>query len=182
MPFDQQPYFFGVDGLALKQGCSDAMHRVLVGLEDGVRRLVGVVDEAAHFEVDLAGRLLAEVAMLSDLAAEEDLLFLLAEGERTEAAHAVLADHAAGEVGCRFDIAAGAGGHLVEEDLLSHASAVGRSQAGFKILAGVVVAIVRQVDRDAESHAAGNDGDLVDGVGVARGRTRPWRGRPRDTR
>ena len=37
--------------------------------------------------------------MLRDLAAEEDLLFLLAEGQRTEAAHAVLADHAAGEVG-----------------------------------------------------------------------------------
>ena len=88
-----------------------------------MRGLVSLVDQAANFEVDLPRRLLGEVAVLCDLAAEEDLLFLLAEGQRTEAAHAVLADHAAGELGGVLDVAAGAGGHLVEEDLLSHAAA-----------------------------------------------------------
>ena len=131
-----------------------------------VGRLVRLVDQAADFEVDLARRLLGEVAVLGDFAAEEDLLFLLAEGQRTQAAHAVLADHAAGEVGCRLDVIAGAGGHLVEEDLLSHAAAVGHGEAGFEVFAGVVVAIVGQVDGDAQRHAARNDGDLVDGVGV----------------
>ncbi len=146
----------------------DAVHRVLVGVENAVRRLVSLVDQAANFEIDLARRLFREVAVLCDLAAQEDLLFLLAEGQRTEAAHAVLAHHAAGEVGGVLDIAACAGGHLVEEDLLSHASAVGGGEIGFEILAGVVVAIAGQEDRHAQSHAARNDRDLVDGVGVRR--------------
>jgi hypothetical protein len=54
----------------------------------------------------------------------------------------------------------------LEEDLFGDASAVSCGQAGFEVLAGVVVAIAGQVDGDAESHAARNDGDLVDGVGV----------------
>ena len=95
-----------------------------VGLDNGVSRLVGLVDKAANFQIDLAGGLLTEVAMLGYLAAKEYLLFLFAEGERTQAAHAVLADHAPGQVGGAFNIAARAGGHLVEEDLLGHAPAV----------------------------------------------------------
>ncbi len=120
--------------------------------------------------------------MLRDLAAEEDLLFLLAEGERTETAHAVLADHAAGEVGGGLNIRACAGGHLVKEDLLGHAAAVGRREARFQIFTRVVVAIVGQVDGDAQRHATRNDGDLVDGGPSCRGRTRPWRAQPRDKR
>ena len=82
-----------------------------------MRGLIGLVDQATDFEVDLARCLLAEVAMLCDFAAKEDLLFFLAEGERAEAAHAILTDHAAGEVGGDFDVAACTGRHLVEEDL-----------------------------------------------------------------
>jgi hypothetical protein len=48
-------------------------------IHNGMSRLVGLVDQAAHFEIDLARRLFAEVAMLGNLAAQEDLLFLLAE-------------------------------------------------------------------------------------------------------
>src|SRR5690349_24726275 len=49
--------------------------------------------------VDAHGRRLRVVAVLGDLAAEEDLLFLLAETERPEHAHAPLAHHAAREPG-----------------------------------------------------------------------------------
>ena len=52
--------------------------------------------------------------MLRDLAAQEDLLFLLAEGERTQPAHAVFADHLACEFRCTLDVVAGTGGHLLE--------------------------------------------------------------------
>ena len=79
-----------------------------------------------HFEVDLARRLLAEVAVLCDLAAQENLFFFLAEGERAQAAHAVFTDHAPRQIGRALNIAACARGHLVEEDFLGHAAAVGR--------------------------------------------------------
>src|SRR5258708_32534499 len=104
--------------------------------------------------------------MLCDFAAEEYLFFLLAEGERTEAAHAVLTDHATREIGGVFNVAACAGGHLVEEDLLSHAAAVSDGKIRFEILAGVVVTIAGQEDGDAQRHAAGDDGDIGNGVGV----------------
>jgi hypothetical protein len=75
LAFDEHPDFFSIDGFALEQGRCDAMHRLLVGFENGMRGLVSLVDQAANFEIDLAGCFLREVAVLSDLAAEEDLLF-----------------------------------------------------------------------------------------------------------
>ena len=65
-----------------------------------------------------------------------------------------------------FDVASGTGGHLVEENLLSHATAVGDGQVGFQVFPSIIVAIARQEDRDAESHAARDDRDLMDRVGV----------------
>ncbi len=106
-----------------------------LGVEQVVSRLVGGIDEAANLDVDLLGRVLREVAMLSDLAAEEDLLFLLAVGHRTESAHAKLADHLAGELGDALDVVAGAGGHLAEEDLFGATSAHEGGEARLEILA-----------------------------------------------
>ena len=64
-------------------------------VSSAVRALVVVGDEALHFLIDLERRVLAVVLVLRDLAAEEDLLFLLAEGQRPHrVAHAPLADHA----------------------------------------------------------------------------------------
>ncbi len=137
-----------------------------MGFHNRMSRLVGLVDQAAHFQVDLASRFLAEIAMLRDLAAQEDLLLLLAEGERTQAAHAVLANHAPGQISRALNIAARACGHLVEENFLCHASAVSNGQIRFQVFPCVVVAVAGQKDRNAQSHAARNDGDLVDGVGM----------------
>ena len=105
--------------------------------------------------------------MLCDLAAEEDLLFLFAKGHRAEFRHAELADHLAGELGGAFDVAAGAGSHLLEEDLLGAAAAHEGGEASFEIVLGDrVLVFLREVDGDTEGHAAGDDGDLVEGVGV----------------
>src|ERR1039457_5608145 len=93
LALNQHPNLFGVDRLALQQCGSNAVHWVLVRFEDGVRGLIGLVDQPANFEIDLPCGLLAEVAMLRNFSAQEDLLFLLAEGKRTQAAHAVLANH-----------------------------------------------------------------------------------------
>ena len=167
LAFDDQLDLGGVQGLALEQGGCHAVHDVLVGLEDRVGRLVAGVDEGANLGVDLLGGVVGEVAVLGDLAAEEDLLLLLAEGHRTELRHAELADHLAGEFGGALDVVAGAGGHLLEEDLFGAAAAHEGGEPGFEILLGDgVLVFLGQVDRDAERHAAGDDGDLVERVGV----------------
>src|SRR5579863_537686 len=104
--------------------------------------------------------------MLRNLTAEEDLLFLLPERERPEATHAVLADHAARKIGSCLNVAAGPCRHLVEEYLLGHTATVRCRQPRFQVLARVIMAIVRQIDRDTQRHTARNDGDLVDRVRV----------------
>ena len=82
-------------------------------------------------------------------------------------AHAELADHLAGELGGALDVAAGAGGHLLEEDLFGAATAHEGGEAGFEIVLGDgVLVFLGEVDGDAEGHAAGDDGDLVERVRV----------------
>ena len=86
--------------------------------------VVGVVDDAPHLVVDLLGDLLGVVALLRDLAAEEDELFLAAEGPRPEAlAHTEAGDHGAGGLRHLADVVAGAGGHLAEDDLFGRVAA-----------------------------------------------------------
>src|SRR6202046_3777059 len=97
LAFDDELDLGGVQGLTLEQGGCHAVHDVLVGVENRVGRLVGGVNEAANLGVNLVSGLVGEVAVLCDLASEEDLLFLLAEGHRSEAAHAEFADHLAGK-------------------------------------------------------------------------------------
>src|SRR6266540_1807886 len=63
--------------LALQELAGDAVERVLVRGDDLVGGLVGRVENAAHFPVDLDRRRLGVVLMLRELAAEEDRLFLL---------------------------------------------------------------------------------------------------------
>ena len=76
------------------------------------------------------------VAMLCDLAAQEDLLFLLAEGKRTECAHAPLADHLARDFGGPLDVVACASGHVVKEDLFGDAAAHQDGKLRFEIVLG----------------------------------------------
>src|SRR5579872_2173179 len=105
--------------------------------------------------------------MLRNLASEEDLLILLAEGDRTHWAHAEFAHHAAGRIAGLLDVVAGAGGHLLEEDFLGGAAAHHNGQAGFEIVLGIRVLVVeRQLHGDAQRHSTRNDRNLVHGVGM----------------
>ena len=100
-------------------------------LQNRERALVVLGDDALHFLVDAERRVLAVVRVLRDLAAEEDLLFLLAEGERAHrVAHAPLADHAAGQLGGALEVVAGAGRDLAEHDLFGDAAAEQDGDAG----------------------------------------------------
>ena len=59
------------------------------------------------------------------------------------------------------------GGHAVHKDLLGAAAAHEDGELGFEVILGDgVLVFLGQVHGDTKSHAAGNDGDLVEGVGV----------------
>ena len=105
--------------------------------------------------------------MLGDLAAQKDLLFFFAESQRAEVAHAPLADHGAGHLGGALNVVGGAGGHLAEEDLLRQPSAHHDGDHGLQILLVVVVLVsLRQLHGDAQRHATGDYGDLMQRIGV----------------
>ena len=115
------------------------------------RRVAGA-DDAAHFAVDLDGGVFGVVAVLRDFAAEEDLLFLLAEGQRPESAHAPLADHLARDFGGAFDVVARAGGDVVQENFLGGAAAHQHGELRFEKFLGVGVLVVdRQLHGDAQA-------------------------------
>src|SRR6478672_13251155 len=109
----------GVERLVLEQVEDEAVEDVAVVVDDVPRLVVRVLDERAHLRVDDAGDLLAVVALVAHVAAEEDLALALAELCGAGAlAHAVLADHLAGHRGRLLDVVGGTGGGVVEHDLL----------------------------------------------------------------
>jgi hypothetical protein len=164
---DDEVDLYLVEGLTLEEGVGHAVHDFGVLFEDGVGRLVALVDEGANGDVDLLGGVVGVVARLADVATEEDFLLLLAVGERTEVGHTVLADHLAGEFGGADDVVAGTGGLASHEDLFGAASAHEDGELGVEIVLGDgVLVLFGQVHGDAEGHAARDDGDLVEWVGV----------------
>ena len=118
------------------------MHDLLVVRQNQRRTLVSCVHQLTHFLVDLFRSLLAEVAMLIDLATEEDLFIFLAESDRAERTHSEFTDHAASEIRRLLDIIAGTGSHLLQEDLFSNASAHHDGQTSFEIFLRIGVLII----------------------------------------
>src|SRR6202011_4422622 len=87
--------------------------------ENLLRGVITFDHQLAHFLVDLYGGGFAVVPVLSNLASQEDLFFLLAEGQRTEFTHPPLADHLTCKCCGPLDIVARTCAHLFEEQLLS---------------------------------------------------------------
>src|SRR5229473_4251592 len=101
--------FPSLQRLALEELAGDAVESRLVVRDDLFGLVIGLVEDALHFAVDIDGRGLGEILMLRELAAEEYGLFLLAERDRTELGHAPFADHPAGHGRGALDVVAGAG-------------------------------------------------------------------------
>src|SRR5262249_55092801 len=102
-----------VQNLALQQRLGDPRQGFGV-LADNLRGgVITALHQLFHLLVDADSGFFAVVPVLGDLAPQEHLLFLFAEAERTQVAHAPLADHLVGQVGSAFDVVAGAGGHVV---------------------------------------------------------------------
>src|SRR5439155_15938252 len=79
LPLDQGRDLLAVQDLVLQERLGDADQRCAVGLDHLLRPLVRLQTELLDLPVDQNGGRLAVVLVLRDLAAKEDLLFLLSE-------------------------------------------------------------------------------------------------------
>src|SRR5712691_2231529 len=75
------PDFDTVERFALEQALSQTHHHITILFNDVPRALVLCSNDLFYLLIDPNRRLLGEVAVLSDLTSEEDLLLLLAERE-----------------------------------------------------------------------------------------------------
>ena len=121
------------------------------------------VQRLADLFVDLLGLLLAEILAGHEVAAEEDVVVVVAVRDGTQAiAHAVLADHLAREARRLLQVVRRAGRQMPEDDLLGGSPAHRVANHRKDLVAREVVAVLgRQRLRDAEGHPARDDRDLV---------------------
>src|SRR5215216_129233 len=93
-----------IQRLALQQALSQTNHRLAILFDDFLRAVILRGDDLLHLFIDLDRGVFREITMLRNLASEEDLLFLLAEGQRTHVRHAIFANHRARELSRTLDI------------------------------------------------------------------------------
>src|SRR5437660_5823744 len=157
-----------VEHLALEQRLGHLVEDLDVAPQQQLGVLVGLHDDAPHLVVDLHRGRLRIIDALGEVAAEEDLLLLLAEGHGTELlAHAPLADHLVGELGGALDVVASAGGHVAEHQLLGGTATEEDGQVVDQEGLGVRVAVVeRDLLGQPERHGARADRHLVHRIGT----------------
>src|SRR5215213_5908388 len=93
-----------IQRLAFQQALSQTNHRVAILFDDRLCSFKLSGDDLLHLLIDLDGSVFREITMLGNFTSEEDLLFLLAEGQGTHLRHAVFANHRAREFSRTFDI------------------------------------------------------------------------------
>src|SRR5262249_9586326 len=115
----------GVERLALDERVGERVELLAAERQELADLAVLLLDDPADLLVDLDRGLLGVVLLArAVVAAEEDLLFLLAVRERPELlAHAPLAHHLARDVRRLLDVVARARRHAAEDDLLRDAPA-----------------------------------------------------------
>src|SRR6202034_1294303 len=123
LPFHEQLQFARIEHFALQQPFRYAFESVTVRFKDRPRLRISQIDDTAYFDVDLDRRILGIIAMLRDLAAQENRLFLAAEGQRTERTHAPFANHLPCDLRGALDVIARTGGDVVQENFLCSATA-----------------------------------------------------------
>src|SRR6266849_6238849 len=86
LAFDDHLDLLSIQHFALDQRERNSDQHIPVGRQECLGGVVTPFDQFLNFFVDLDRGGLAVIAMLRNLAAQEDLLFLFAEGQRTEVA------------------------------------------------------------------------------------------------
>src|SRR5262249_7140519 len=157
-----------VDDLALEQRLGHLVQHLDVAAEEELRPLIRFEHDAAHLVVDLHGRGLGVLRALREIAPQEDLLLLLAEGDRAELlAHAPLAHHLPRQLGGALKVVARAGGHVAEHELLGGTAAEQDGEVHQEEVLRVRVTVVeRDLLGQAEGHAARDDRHLVHRIGA----------------
>src|SRR5439155_4262779 len=158
----------GVQRLALEQGARERVQLLDVFLEDLPRARRASEHDAIVLAVDGEGGVLAVILRARDLATEEDVLLVLAEGERAQLlGHAPLAHHLARHLGGLLEVVAGTRRLLLQHDLLGAAATHEDDDAVDEVLARIVVLVVhRELHRETERAAARNDRHLVQRIGA----------------
>lgn len=158
---------FGVEGFVFEEGFGENFDRVASFVEEGAGPLERVVDEFFDFGVDGLGGGFRILAGSGDVSGEEDMVSSIGEADHAQFAHSPLADHFSGEVGGLFDVSAGSVGDVVGEHGFGDSSGHDDREhiEGFFLLGGVFVAF-GEVHGGSEVGSTGDDGDLVQGVGV----------------
>ena len=104
---------------------------ITIGGENLLRPLVGLVEELAHFAIDLLGGSFAVIAGTRDVASEENVIFVLAILDHSHfLAHAPFANHPAGDGGSHLDIAASAIRDVAKDKFLRDSAAHADGEAG----------------------------------------------------
>src|SRR6266568_662320 len=80
-----------------------------------------LLDDTADLFIHLAGRLLTVVALLTEVAAQENQLFLVTQGHWADATtHAILSDHGTRNLGYALDIVRCASSDLAKDNQFGH--------------------------------------------------------------
>ena len=125
------------------------------------------MQDAGDLAVDDLGRVVAVLAALRhQVFAEEDLLRTAPSHGADGIAHAPLAHHAAGDAGGLLEVVGGTRVDVTEHDLLGYAATHRLADEVVEVLLRVRVAFLGQAPGDTQGHAAGEDRDLVQRVGV----------------
>src|SRR6476659_9486771 len=120
-----------VQGLVLEQRFGDGFECVAIRNERVLGQLIGVVDEPAHFLVDLFGSRFAVIARTRNVATEENVIFVLAVFDHPHfLAHAPFANHATRNGGGASDVAARAVGDVAKDDFFRDPAAHGDCETG----------------------------------------------------
>ena len=132
------------------------------------RRLICVVEQAAHFAIDLFGGRFAVIAVARQFAAEENVIFVFAVLDHAEFfAHAPFANHFPRHGGGHLDVAGGAVGDIAKNNFLGDTAAHFDGQTGEQfILAVGIFVFFRQPHGRSKRGAARDDGDFVERLGV----------------
>ena len=136
--------------------------------QDAVGDDMGLLDEHPDLVVDRRGdgRRVVQGALPGASRERVTLLFAVLHGTELRA-HAVLGDHAAGDLRRLLDVGGGTRGRRTEDELLGGASTHGEDQPGEELGAGVHALVVLGHGHGVTAGlAAGEDGDLVDALDV----------------
>ena len=127
------------------------------------RLVVALVDEATGFLIDLAGDFLGIIPAVAEIPSQKDLLLVGAVDHGAQlVTEAVTADHGAGDLGGPLDIVGGAGGDILQHQLLRRTAGQQYGDLLFHPALGLEADVLfRQGKGKAARPAARDDGNLM---------------------